>query len=91
MNDTFYFEIKLSSQFIVYFNLNTHYAGLILMWTNIIISFSILRLIVSISALSEDVLDVKNILRIEVHEKVMQKLQVSDNREELIICQDLWS
>lgn len=43
----------------------------------------------SISALSEDVLDVKNILRIEVHEKVMQKLQVSDNREELIICQDL--
>lgn len=76
MNDSFYFQIKLSSQFTVYFNLNTHthtHAGLILM-CNKIIPFIQHFEPVCIGAPSEDVLDVKKrILRIQVEEKAMQK------------------
>lgn len=65
----------------MYFNLNTHYVGLILMRSKIIISFSILNLMVHIGAPSEDVFNVKNTLRIQVQEKVMQTLQVILTRE----------
>lgn len=56
MNDSFNFQIKLSSQLIVFFNLNTHICGfnINVQWDHYFISIGS-----SIGALSEDVLDVK--------------------------------